>query len=76
MVVEHHGLAGTQRQHRLDGQHRSVGEQRASAGSALVGQKRIHVHLPADTVPAIAGDDSVLAVVPGFCGVGFDLDGV
>src|SRR6202011_3830896 len=58
------------------GQPRSGGQQRAAPGSSLVGQKRIHVHLPADAVSAVALDNAELPPVAGLGRVGGGFDGV
>src|SRR5829696_10561660 len=62
-VFQHNGLRGAEGKHRFDGQHRARRQVWSAAWCALVGQKRVHVHLAADAVPAVAGDDAELAVV-------------
>src|SRR5689334_20141037 len=76
LVLQHDGLCGAEREHRFDGQHGPRRKVRSAPRRALVGQERVHVHLSADAVSAIAGDDAELSVVAGLRGVRTRLDGM
>src|SRR4051794_29785105 len=59
-VVELLGLVGAQGEHGLDGDGHAGLQAGALAGLAEVGQEGLHVHLGADAVAAVVGDDAVL----------------
>src|SRR3954447_15564334 len=75
-VVQHNGLSRAEGEHRFDSEHRTRCQVGPAAWRSLVGQERVHVHLTADAVSAVAGDDAELATVTRLGGVRFGLDGV
>src|SRR6516225_100298 len=58
-VVQQPGLRAAKYQQRLDGQRHALGEHRAPARPAVVGHRRVHVHLAADAMAHVVLDAAV-----------------